>query len=249
MWYNVYIMGGKLKEFIRRRRWRVKIKTWVLILIVVILLPIDATLLRFDHIRMTELRDAVLAADAKISNDESDEEMAAMDEELNTALIKLKEFVFSNIVINIAEENGLQRVIFGTGPFYLEHQYLRAATRALSEAEKMAVADDGNPYGNIYAAAGEYCRGQAYANGWSWNSAGYINCMVSEIQKYPASGELSDKIVAKLPSTELYRKNYASPVWVPTFTGFMILITLILIVVILIRFLIWVVLRLSLIFV
>ncbi len=241
-------MGGKLREFVRKRRWRIKIKTWMLIIAVLVLLPIDATLFRFDHIRMTELRDAVLAVDAKISSDESDAEMQISDAELAAALTELKEFVFSNIVINVVEENGVQRVIFGTGPFYLEHQYLRAATAALSKAETMVV-DDSNPYGNIYAAAGEYCRGQAYVNGWSWNSAGYINCMVGEIEKYPASDELSDKIVAQLPTTELYRKNYASPVWAPTFTGWMILLTLILFVVILIRFVMWLVLRLSLIFV
>lgn len=240
-------MGGKLKEFIRRRKWRVKIKTWMLIVAVLVLLPIDATLLRFDHIRMTELRNEVLSIDAEISNEESDEETQISDEKLADALIKLKEFVFSNIIVNVVEENGVQELIFGTGPFYLEHQYLRAATKALSEAESM-VASDNNPHGNIYAAAGEYCRGQAYANGWSWNSAGYINCMMGEINKYPASDELSNEIVAKLPSTELYRKNYASPVWAPTFTGWMILVTIILIVVILIRLIIWIVLRLSLFF-
>ena len=116
-------LGGKLKEFIRQRKWKIKIKTWVLLLLLIPLFVIDATLLRINHIKMTELRDAVLAADAKISEEESDEEVQATDAELREALIKLKEFVFSHIVINIVEENGNQRVSFGTGPFYLEHQY------------------------------------------------------------------------------------------------------------------------------
>ena len=108
--------------------------------------------------------------------------------------------------------------------------------------------DDSNPNGNVYALASSVCQPQAIANGWSWNDANYINCMMSEIQKYPAADEIQDKIIASLPSTELYRKNYASPLWAPSLTGFMILATVIVIVVILIRGLIWIVLRLSLLF-
>ena len=112
----------------------------------------------------------------------------------------------------------MQRVSFGTGPFYLEHQYIRAANKALAEAEE-AMTGDANPNGNIYAAAAEVCKAAALANGWTWSSPEYINCMVSEIQKYPAADEIQDTIIAALPSTELYRHNYASPVWAPTLTG------------------------------
>jgi len=213
-----------------------KIKTWQLFLILIPLFFIDATLLRVDHVRMTELRDAVLAADE-----------AEDDEAISRNLEELKDFVFSNIVINVVEENGKQRVTFGTGPFYLEHQYIRAANAALDEAEKN-LGSDSNQNGNVYQLASDVCRPQAIANGWSWNDANYINCMMGEIQKYPAADEIQDRIIASLPSTELYRKNYASPLWAPTFTGFMILVTAIIIVVILIRGFVWVILRLSLLF-
>lgn len=241
-------LGGKLKEIISKRKWKIKIKTWVLLLLLVPLFAIDATLLRFNHIKMTELRDAVMAVDEKISEEESDEEIQTTDAELKEALIKLKEFVFSHIVINVVEENGIQRITFGTGPFYLEHQYLRAANKALKEAEKN-MASDNNPNGNIYAMASAVCQPIAIANGWRWNSAGYINCMMTEIQKYPAADEIQDTIIASLPSTELYRKNYASPVWAPTPLGFLLLLTLIIIVVIFIRMIIWLVLRISLLFI
>jgi hypothetical protein len=186
---------------------------------------------------MTELRDAVLAAD-----EEED------DEKIMQTLEELKQFVFSNIVINIIDDNGSQKITFGTGPFYLEHQYIRAANAALKEAEEK-MSSDTNPNGNIYAAASAVCQPQAIAHGWKWNNANYINCMMTEINKYPSSDEIQDQIVASLPSTELYRKNYASPVWAPTLSGFLILLTIIVIVVILIRGAIWVILRLSLIFV
>lgn len=214
-----------------------KIKTWQLLVILIPLFFLDATLLRIDHIKMTELRDAVLAADEKED-----------DAEISRTLEELKGFVFSNMVINVVDDNGAQRVTFGTGPFYLEHQYLRAANAALEEAEKNMTLDS-NPNGNIYGMASEVCRPLAIANGWAWNDANYINCMMTEIQKYPAAEEIQDKIVASLPSTELYRKNYASPVWAPTLTGFMVLLTLMIIVVIFIRGVVWVILRLSLLFI
>ena len=222
-----------------KKRGRIKfhrLKTWWLVVALVPLVLIDATLLRLGHIRMVELRSAVLAADENEN-----------DEEIRESLEKLKEFVFGNIVINIVDDNGLKRVTFGTGPFYLEHQYIRAANEALERAEE-TLSGDSNPNGNIYQMASDVCRPQAIANGWTWNDPNYINCMMGEIQKYPAANDLQDTVIAALPSTELYRHNYASPLWAPTFTGFMILLTLVMIVVILIRFIVWMVLRLSLLF-
>ncbi|MBQ8985427.1 hypothetical protein IJ076_02700 [Candidatus Saccharibacteria bacterium] len=214
-----------------------KIKNWMLVLLLVPLLFIDATLLRQNHIRMTELRDAVLAADAE--ND---------DVKIESGLIELKEFVFSNIIVNVIEDNGEQKVGFGTGPFYLEHQYLRAAQAALADAEAK-MTSDANPNGNIYGMAGETCRALALANGWTWDNVNFINCMMTEINKYPSASEIQDTIVAALPSTELFRHNYASPVWTPSFAGWFILITLVIIVVIFIKIVIWVILRLSLLFI
>ncbi|MBR0430709.1 hypothetical protein IJJ05_00225 [Candidatus Saccharibacteria bacterium] len=221
----------------KRGRIKFKVKTWQLLLVLVPLLFLDATLLRLDHIKMAELRSAVLTAD-----EEED------DKKISETLEELKDFVFSNIVINVVDDNGLQKVTFGTGPFYLEHQYIRTANAALEEAEKK-LNSDSNPNGNIYQLASNVCRPQAIQNGWTWNDPNYINCMMTEIQKYPAADEIQDKIIASLPSTELYRKNYASPVWAPTVTGFMLLITVVIIVVIFIRVIVWIILRLSLLFI
>jgi len=214
-----------------------KIKTWWLVVLLIPLLFLDATLMRLDHIRMTELRDAVLEAD--VGED---------DALIAERLAELKRFTFSNIVINVVDDNGAQRITFGTGPFYLEHQYIRAANKALAEAESQLTSDE-NPNGNVYALAAETCKWLAVENGWTWDNPDYINCMVTEIQKYPAADEIQDRIIASLPSTELYRHNYASPIWAPSLSGFLILITLIIIVVIFIRGLIWIVLRLALLFV
>lgn len=229
-------MGGKSEKRAKIALRRVHLKTWQLILILIPLVFITATLFRFDHIKMLELKEAVRIADESENN-----------EEIAKTLAELKDFVFSHIVINVVEDNGVQNITFGTGVFYLEHQYIRAATAALEKAEQEMASSD-NPNGNVFAKANETCRPQAIANGWTWNSPGYLNCMTSEINKYPTTDTLETTIVATLPSTELYRHNYASPLWAPTFSGFMVLLCLIISVVIFIRFLIWLVLRLAIIF-
>lgn len=233
---KVKMAKDHLKRFFGKFK-RVKIKNWMLFILLVPLLFVDATLFRLNHIKMTELRDAVLMADEENN-----------DALISENLIKLKEFVFSNIVINITEENGEQVISFGTGPFYLEHQYLRAAQAALEKAEA-EMSSDANPNGNIYGMAGEICKAQALANGWTWDNVNFINCMMTEINKYPSANEIQDTIIAALPSTELYRHNYASPAWTPSLLGWLMMLTLVIIIVIFIRIFIWIVLRLSLLFI
>lgn len=226
-------MGGRLIGIIK------SIKTWQLALILLPLLFVAATLLRFDHLKMVDLRDAVLSADK--AND---------DAAINTAMEQLKSFVDTHTVINIVEKNGRQNLTFGTGPFYLENLYIRTATAAIAKAEeKLQATGDTNPNGNIFAAAMAVCKPQAIANGWAWNSPGYLNCMTGEINKYPASDDITTTLTANVPSTALYRYDFASPVWTPTASGFVILLCAILIVVIFIRILIWCILRIALIFI
>lgn len=230
-------MGGikknEVKKFLRKL---FRIKTWQLIIILVLLLFIEATLLRFDHIKMTELRSAVLAADAENN-----------DQEIQSALSDLRKFVSSHTVINIVEKNGQSHVTFGTGPIYLEKQYIRRASAALEAAEQ-EIGNDENPNGNVFAKAMDVCKPIAIANGWAWNSQGYIDCMTGEIAKYPTSETLQDTHVATLPSTALFRYDFASPIWSFTPSGIVAIVCIILALIIIIRFIIWCVLRLALVF-
>ena len=222
------VMGG-VKKIMKN------VKTWQLGLILIPLLFIAATLLRFDHLKMIELRDKVLEADAS----ENDEEIAK-------SLAELREFAGSHIVVNVVEKNGDQKITFGTGPFYLEHQYLRKATERLAEAQRRAdEMGDSNPNGNIYQKAREVCEPQAQINGWAWNSQENLNCWTTELAKYPTSDSLTTELKADLPNTNLYRYDFASPIWAPTLAGLVILICLVLIVVIFIRVFIWVILSIS----
>ena len=229
------IKKHNIKKWLKKLR---PLKNWQLFLILVPLLFVSVELLRRDHIKMVELRDAVLVAD-------KEENLTKLEE----ALQELKDFTFSNVVINIVDDNGEQRIVFGTGPFYLEQMYIRAALNALTEAE-LSFDSDSNPNGNVYSAAASVCQPLAIKSGWSWDNPNFINCMVSEINKYPGMDEeIKDSLVAKIPSTEYYRRNYASPLWAPTLTGFVLLADLIIIVVIFIRIIVWIFLRIALRFV
>ncbi len=230
-------MGGKRKNHLRQAlRTFASVRSWQLLLILIPLLFLTATLLRFDHLKMVQLRTAVLEADA--SGDE-----AALSSSLQT----LQDFVFTHTVINVVESNGVQSIVFGTGPFYLENQYRRAANAAIEAAES-ELSDDHNPNGNIYAAVSAICRPLAISNGWSWNSPGYLDCWTSELAKYPASDNLDANLTANIPPTELYRRNFASPIWTFTWAGLAIIASLILIAILVIRFVVWCILSIALIF-
>ncbi len=230
-------MGGKKSNHVRQMLRRFgAVQNWQLVLIIIPLLFVIATLLRLDHLQMAELRANVIAAD-ELGDDAA----------LQDSLEKLRDFTFTHIVVNVIERNGVQNITFGTGPFYLEGQYLRAANAAIAEAESQ-LADDSNPNGNIYAAVSAICRPQAIANGWAWNSPGYLNCWTSELAKYPAADELNSQLTASIPSTELFRYNYASPIWAPSWAGWAILVCVILFAIVIVRLVIWLVLQIFLLF-
>lgn len=231
-------MGGRktnrLREFIRKIFKAVR--TWQLILIFIPLVFFTATLLRFDHLRMADLRSKVFAADE-----------AGDEAEIERTLTELRNFVYSHTVINVAENNGVSGIVFGTGPFYLEQQYIRAANAAIDAASNQLV-DDSNPNGNIYAAVAAICQPQAIANGWAWSDQPYLDCWTSELAKYPESDNLDTNLTAKVPSTELFRYNYASPLFSWTPASIAVIACVVLVVIILIRIVIWCILQLALLF-
>lgn len=229
-------MGGLSKNRIKQALKSIfRIRTWKVLLVLIPLLFLTATLLRFDHLGMIDLRDKVLQLDE-----------SGTEEELTEALQKLQEYTISHIVINIITENGEEHLVFGTGPFFLENQYIKKAHEELAKAEAAIENADDNPNGNIYKLASDYCDELARRYGWGFNQ-NYINCMSSELAKYPEMSEITDFAVADIPSTALYRRDFASPIWYPSWSGFTILACIILIIIIIIRFIIWIVLKIALI--
>ena len=220
-----------------------QIKTWQLFLALIPLFFLTATFLRFDHLKMNDLKTKVLQADqGKTADGKEITSQEEIDHNLKTTLTELKKYTESHVVVNFIEKNGRNSLVFGTGPFYLENQYNRKATAALAEAEnKLKNTGDTNPNGNVFA--------KAIANGWAWNSPGYLNCMTGIINSYPTTDQITTSLTANIPSTSLYRYDFSSPVWAPDLAGFALLICLILIIIILIRLLIFVVLRIAILFI
>ena len=209
------------------------ISTWKLILVLILLIFLGATFLRFDHIKMSELREAVLAADEKEDN-----------ERILASLNELRNFTLKHIIFNILEENGRQSVIFGTGPFYLENLYIHDAKEAIAkqqaEIEEKGITDQ-NPNGNIFAKVAKICDGRARTYGWPYYDRRYLDCYTNELAKYPSSASLTTELEAVLPNTENYRYDIASPIWYPCLSGAVILIAIILAFWIVCRIIFWVI--------
>lgn len=209
------------------------VSTWKLILVLILLIFLGATFLRFDHIKMSELRAAVLAADEKEDN-----------AQILSSLNELRSFTLKHIIFNILEENGRQTIIFGTGPFYLENLYIHDAKEAIAkqqaEIEKKGVTDL-NPNGNIFAKVANICDGRARTYGWPYYDKRYLDCYTTELAKYPSSSSLTTELEAVLPNTEDYRYDIASPIWYPCLSGVVILIAAILAIWIICRIIFWII--------
>lgn len=214
------------------------ISSWKLILVLILLVFFGATLLRFDHIKMSELREAVLTADEEEDTDK-----------ILSSLNELRNFTLKHIVFNILEDNGEQQIIFGTGPFYLENLYIHDAKEAIKkqqeEIEKKGITDK-NPNGNIFAKVAKICDGKARTYGWPYYDKRYLNCYTTELAKYPSSSSLTTDLEAVLPPVDNYRYDIASPIWYPCASGIVILIAVFLAIWVICRFIFWIVTSIAL---
>ena len=249
-------MGGFIKKEHQEEKRRLsqlfkQIKTWQFLLALIPLLFLTATFLRFDHLKMLDLKNKVLQADqGKTADGKEITSQEEIDNNLKTTLTELKRYTDSNIVINFIEKNGRNVLTFGTGPFYLENQYNRKATAALAEAEsQLKQTGDSNPNGNVFAKAMEACKPQAITHGWAWNSPGYLNCMTGVINSYPSTDQLTTSLAANIPPTSLYRYDFSSPVWAPNLAGVSVLLCLLIFLLILLRFIGFLILRIAIIFI
>lgn len=173
-----------------------RLKTWQLVILLIIVGFIAATFLRLNNIGMVQRRDAVLAADKTGKTDD-----------MMNRLLDLQQYVS-------------QRMNSSTGPFYLENQYRRDAQKLVD-----ATKNDNNPNGNINAKAEAVCRPRFKA----WSPA-YVQCFTDELAKYPPSPDLAQNVT--LPSTELYRYSFESPLWSLDFAGWTVVIFIMILLVI-----------------
>lgn len=209
-----------------------KVKNWKLIIIFILMAFAAATLIRFDHIEMTQLRQAVLDADEKEN---------ASNEEIISALNNLKTFTQTHIIVDAYEENGVKWIRFGTGRIVLANSYYRKADEVLKKAQAEADNYVANPNGNIYRQVADICDARGKRYGWVYPDPRYIGCWQDELDNFPTTDEVLSQITADIPSAELYEYEFASPYWYPCWSGIAILICVILLLLILVRMIVWIV--------
>ncbi len=175
-----------------------RVKTWQLLILLVLALFVTATFLRLNNIGMSQRREAVLAADE-----------AGDTEVVRDRLYDLQRY--SAVHMNAS-----------TGSFYLEESYNRERQRLVERANSQSSRESQNLQQRVEE---EVCRPRAIANGWSWQGTPddrYTSCMLAELQQYSAADDFVNMVQV---SPDLYRHSFASPRWSFDFAGLSVAIT------------------------
>lgn len=183
-----------------------RVKTWQLIILLLLAVLLAATFLRLNNIGMLDRRDAVYAADK-----------AGDSEILKNRLYDLQRYVTAHMNAS-------------PGKIALEGQYQRDSEKAKARAE---ASGSNNPNGNVYQKAADVCDPIGRAQGWRWPDPRYIACVDQELSKYPAAAGLAQSI--QLPDVNLYYHSFVSPLWSPDFAGWSVVICVVIAVMIVAR--------------
>lgn len=186
---------GKIRYNLKQLQ---RVKTWQLLLVLLVALLIAATFLRLNNIGMVQRRDAVLAADK-----------SGTPEDIKNRLYDLQRYVSEHMNAD-------------SGRIALEYQYERDSTEAKTAAE---AAGSSNPNGNVYQKAADVCDPLGQAQGWRWPDPRYIACIDTELSKYPAA--TGPEPTLQLPDINQYYHTFVSPRWSPDYAGFSVLICIV----------------------
>lgn len=182
------------------------VKTWQLLVALVLACFLAATFLRLNNIGMIERRAAVIAADEHGDR-----------EQIQKRLYDLQRYVSKHMNTD-------------PGKIALTEQYARDSARIKAEIE---AAGDSNPNGNIYKKAADVCDPIGQAQGWRWPDPRYTACIEQELTKYPATSGVVEKVT--LPDPAMYYHTFVPPLWSPDFAGFSVLLCLLILAMIVIR--------------
>lgn len=202
----------------RKTRARIKrlsqIKTWQLVILILMSGFVSATFLRLNNVGMIERRDAVI--DADISGDTA---------ALNRRLYDLQRYVSSHMNAD-------------PGRIALDHSYQRDNQKKKAEKEQEIA---NQPNGDVYQKAEAVCGPLARSQGWRWPDLRYTNCLNQELAKYPEGKVLSTEF-EPIP-VETYYHTFISPLWSPDFAGWSVLITGALALIIVMRIIVLIILK------
>lgn len=169
--------------------WIERVKTWQLVVLLVLSLFVSATFLRLNSVGMIERREAVFAADK-----------AADDEEIQRRLYDLQRY--SAVHMNA-----------DSGDVYLDKKYNRDVERIVQDAQA-----DQSSRSDILKKADAACK--PYFSGYT---QAYVQCVLTEQEKYPSSTNPVDELA--MPSPVLYKHSYVSPLWSADFAGWSVVVS------------------------
>lgn len=188
----------------RQTRWRIRqlrqVKTWQLLLLLVVCGFISATFLRLNNVGMVERRDAVEAAD------KSGDTVA-----VERRLYDLQRYVSVHMNAD-------------PGRIALEQSYKKAYEQRLKEFETEIAGQSSN---DVVAKVRQACDARAQQGGYGHFSTAadprYVACVNEEWSKYPAAQASNYSFVA--PSTAPYYHSFISPLWSSDFAGWSLVVT------------------------
>lgn len=146
-----------LKLWLNRVR---KLRTWQLVIILLLGLVVSVTLLRLNNLGMVERRTAVITADEKGDR-----------EELRRTIVELQRYVSRHM--NTSLENG----------FFLAKTYERDRDTALN-----AAGDAANPNSAVYQQASIDCRSRFQGGRESFRND-YVQCVIDRVSTLAAQSE------------------------------------------------------------
>lgn len=129
-----------------------KLKTWQLLILLVLMVFVTATLLRLNNLGMIERRNAVIEADKRGDK-----------EEIRVALAELQNYVSSHMNADLA------------GGVYLQESYKRDSDAVLQQAQSSS-----NPNSQVYQQASVECRSRFQGGVESFRND-YVQCVVSRV--------------------------------------------------------------------
>lgn len=196
-----------IRQAVRRIR---RVKTWQLVILLVMSAFVSATFLRLNNVGMVERREAVYAADE-----------AGDLEQLERRLYDLQRYVSSHMNAN-------------PGRIALENSYVRYYERALEEFKENIARQSSN---DVVQRVREVCDAEAAAGGWgrftTQADPRYVECISREWEKYPAAATSDVQFVP--PPVQPYYHTFVSPLWSPDYAGWSVLVTGLIFVVIIVR--------------
>ena len=209
----------------KKTKFRIKrlsqIKTWQLVILLIMSGFISATFLRLNNVGMVERRESVEHADK-----------AGDIVNLQQRLYDLQRYVSTHMNAD-------------PGKIALDHTYKQMYDRKLKEFEEEIKNQSNNDtVSKVRAVCDARARQGGYGRATTQADPRYVSCINEEWEKYPAAKVANLQFEA--PSTEPYYHTFVSPIWSADYAGWSLLVTIFIAMIIAMRLVVLGVLKLML---